>query len=286
MDSQPSYFEGATVLQHQLLSAGIELAHFRHSSDSIPASVEQQHVILIHTEVPSGTQVEQTTDGRYQIAEMRTGDVIIVPAYSTCSSSWNREHSYLALIVKPNVFEKWLREYISGNSVELLPQFMVSDSLLFGVGNALKRELQTSGLGGQLYIDALLGALFAHLLQYYCTQKPIHETYVSGLPKYKLQQILDYIHAHLDQELALADLAAIAQITPNYFATQFKQSTGFAPHQYVIQQRIERAKKLLTNGEEKIADIACQVGFAHQSHLTRHFKRLVGVTPKQFLIQQ
>ncbi|MCC3507513.1 MULTISPECIES: helix-turn-helix transcriptional regulator [unclassified Microcoleus] len=92
--------------------------------------------------------------------------------------------------------------------------------------------------------------------------------------------------SHLDQELALADLAAIAQISPNYFTTQFKQSIGFAPHQYVIRQRVERAKKLLVNGEEKIADIAYQVGFTHQSHLTRHFKRLVGVTPKQFLIQQ
>jgi AraC family transcriptional regulator len=286
IDSQALYFEGAILLQRQLLSTGIELAHFRHSSDSIPTGVEQQHVILIHTEVSAGTQVEQTIDEQYQTAEMKVGDVIIVPAHSTCSSSWNREHSYLALMIKPDVFEKRLREHVVGNSIELLSQFMLSDSLLFGVGNALKQELQTSGLGGQLYIDALLGALFAHLLQYYCTQKPIHESYAGGLPKYKLQQVVDYIHAHLDRELALADLAAIAQISPNYFTTQFKQSIGFAPHQYVIQQRVERAKKLLVNGEEKIVDIAYQVGFTHQSHLTRHFKRLVGVTPKQFLIQQ
>ncbi|MBE9166987.1 helix-turn-helix transcriptional regulator [Pleurocapsales cyanobacterium LEGE 06147] len=88
------------------------------------------------------------------------------------------------------------------------------------------------------------------------------------------------------RNFGLSDLAAIAQISPNYFAIQFKRATGMAPHQYLIRQRIERSKELLVRENLPIAEVAYQVGFAHQSHFTRHFKRLVGVTPKQFLMQQ
>ncbi|MGB6016783.1 MAG: helix-turn-helix transcriptional regulator, partial [Nodosilinea sp.] len=73
-----------------------------------------------------------------------------------------------------------------------------------------------------------------------------------------------------------------AGMSAHYFSQLFKQSTGFAPHQYVIRCRVERAKTLLAQPHTPIADIAYQVGFAHQSHLNRHFKRLVGVTPGQW----
>lgn len=173
-----------------------------------------------------------------------------------------------------------------GQSVELLPQFLLSDPLLYNVGTALKTEVETPGLGGHLYVDSLITTLSAHLLRHYCVQKLSQGMVSGGLPKSKLRQVLEYIDAHLYQDLTLTELAAIAQISPNYFATQFKQSTGQSPHQFVIRQRIERAKELLVAEKGAIADVAYQVGFAHQSHFTRHFKRLVGVTPKQFLARQ
>ncbi|NJP21065.1 MAG: helix-turn-helix transcriptional regulator [Hydrococcus sp. CRU_1_1] len=63
----------------------------------------------------------------------------------------------------------------------------------------------------------------------------------------------------------------------------FKQSTGLSPHRYVIQHRIERAKELLHCQELSISDISTQLGFADHSHFTRYFKRIIGVTPKQFV---
>ena len=68
-----------------------------------------------------------------------------------------------------------------------------------------------------------------------------------------------------------------------YFSRLFKQSTGLSPYQYVIQQRVKRAQQLLQEGKLKISEIAITCGFAHQSHLNNCFRRLTGVTPKQFL---
>jgi len=97
----------------------------------------------------------------------------------------------------------------------------------------------------------------------------------------QLQQVLVYINTHLDRELSLAEIAQVINISPTYFASLFKSTTGISPHQYVIQQRVERAKLMLAKTDLAIADIALQVGFSSQSHLTQQFKQLTGMTPKQ-----
>ncbi len=110
-----------------------------------------------------------------------------------------------------------------------------------------------------------------------------------GLTRTQLQQVLDYIQTHLDsaeptlreRDLSLAELAETLNLSPTYFATAFKQAIDISPHQYVIQQRVERAKLMLKKTDLAIADIALQVGFSSQSHLTQQFKRLTGMTPKQ-----
>jgi AraC family transcriptional regulator len=96
-----------------------------------------------------------------------------------------------------------------------------------------------------------------------------------------LQQAINYIHTHLDRDLSLAELASAINISPTYFASLFKQAMGILPHQYVIQQRVEQAKMMLKRTDLAIADIALQVGFSSQSHLTQQFKRITGMTPKQ-----
>lgn len=95
--------------------------------------------------------------------------------------------------------------------------------------------------------------------------------------------VIDYINAHLELNLGVGELANVVQMSPYYFTRLFKQSTGLTPHQYVIRRRVERAKQLLLQGKLTIAQVAYTVGFAHQSHLNRHFKRWLGMTPKILL---
>lgn len=110
---------------------------------------------------------------------------------------------------------------------------------------------------------------------------PTIEANCKGLTHTRLQQVLDYIQTHLDRELSLTELAEVINVSSNYFASLFKQTMGISPHQYVIKQRVERAKVMLKKTDFAIADIALQVGFSSQSHLTQQFKRITGMTPKQ-----
>ncbi len=113
------------------------------------------------------------------------------------------------------------------------------------------------------------------------TTTPTIEFKRKGLTHLQLQQVLDYVQTHLDRDLSLAELAETLNLSPTYFATAFKQEIEVSPHQYVIQQRVERAKLMLSKTDLAIADIALQVGFSSQSHLNQQFKRLTGMTPKQ-----
>jgi AraC-like DNA-binding protein len=82
-------------------------------------------------------------------------------------------------------------------------------------------------------------------------------------------------------------MAAVTRRTSCHFARQFKAATGLPPHQYVIMRRVERAKQFLQSGTDlSLADVAIGVGFSDQSQFSKHFKRLVGVTPRQFGVLQ
>lgn len=151
---------------------------------------------------------------------------------------------------------------------------------------ALRHELLTGGQGGRLCAESLANVLVVQLIRQ-MSNRPSSNGGIRGsggrLAPHALRAVEDYIHVHLDQNIALADLADVAQLSEFHFARLFKQTTGLPPHQFVIRQRVTRAKRLIAAGRLSLAQIAIDVGFSDQSQLNRHFKRLVGVTPKRFV---
>ncbi len=99
----------------------------------------------------------------------------------------------------------------------------------------------------------------------------------------RLRQVVERIHDESDTSLTVADLAASAGLSKSHFARSFTARTGLSPHQYLLRVRLRRAEHLLAFTDMSISDVAHRVGFAHQSHLHRHFVRWTGVTPSQFV---
>jgi AraC family transcriptional regulator len=148
---------------------------------------------------------------------------------------------------------------------------------------AIDAELTSGGAGGRLLTESLGNVLAVHLIRHAMGDDRAAHQPRGGLPRHKLRAAIEYIEEHLDSELALDDLAAVVHLSPYHFARRFKISIGLPPHQYVIARRVERAKQLLRGGDDlSLAQIAARAGFWDQGHFTRHFKRLVGVTPKHF----
>src|SRR2546425_1482809 len=105
---------------------------------------------------------------------------------------------------------------------------------------------------------------------------------VNTLPGCRLRRVTEYIEQNLDKELRLAELAALAYMSPYHFARLFKCSTGVPPHRFVVRQRVARASAFLATPDLAIAQIARMVGFRTPSHFTTVFRRVTGVTPRGY----
>lgn len=277
--------------QNSLLSSnnlnwdGIHLGYYRLPPHSIPENSRQQNLIVISPKIPPGIKIEQKFDGQFRSGQINDGDITIVPANMPHQASWNQEHSYILISLDRDKLASFA-PLTDLDAVELIPCFHKADPLILGIGLALKTEIESNNSGGHLYIDSLTATLSAHLLRHYSTRKFTIPENRQGLPQYKLRQVISYINDQIDRNFTLAELAALVNMSPSYFSSLFKISMGCAPHQYLIRRRVDRAKILLREGKLTIAEIAHSLGFAHQSHLNRHFKRLVGITPKIFQKQK
>jgi AraC family transcriptional regulator len=227
------------------------------------------------------------SDKRLHESIFQKGDSLLVPAgqssYWRCQGS-KPNQTELHIHLQPELIEQVAEaSEIDAQELDLINRLCKQDLHLQNIAMLLFNELRSDGLMGQLYVESLTQALVIYLLRHYSGAPPKIITSVSRkLTSAQMQQALDYIHAHLSQDLSLVQIAEVINITPTYFASLFKRAVGISPHQYVIQQRVEQAKSLLKSKTDlSITDIALQVGFSSQSHLTQQFRRLTGITPKQ-----
>jgi AraC family transcriptional regulator len=132
----------------------------------------------------------------------------------------------------------------------------------------------------------LSSALAVHLLRENGAAVQGSKTEYGGLSRKKLAQALEYIQDQLDTDLTVSGIAQAVGLSSDHFARLFKKSTGQTPYEYVVEARVRKAKDLLTTGKLTISEAAFHVGFADQSHLTRHFKRVFGLPPKRLLQEQ
>lgn len=265
--------------------SGVLVQQYQYQSSSTVCEMEVPALSDHWLNLPLGNpaQLTQKRDDRLHESIVQKCHSIFVPAGQP--SYWRSEASetdetMLHIHLNPELVRQ-VAETSELDQIDLVNCFSKHDLHLHQIAMLLLSELKSDGMMGQLYVESLTQVLIIHLLRHYSTSTQNIAPKHGGLTTSQLRQAIDYVQAHLDQDLSLAQIAAAISISPTYFSRLFKRATGSSPHQYVIQQRVERAKVLLKTTDLALANIALQVGFSSQSHLTQHFKRLTGVTPKQ-----
>jgi len=212
------------------------------------------------------------------------GDICIVPAGVPFFYQWDGEDQFLRIRITAQFLHQVAQEVIEidPDRLELLPEFRVRNPQLEQIGTMLLTELKNGGPAGRLYVESLTNLLAVHLLRNHSATQLRVALYNGGLSDRQLLLVTDYINDHLDQDIKLSDLAQLLGMSQFHFSRLFKQSMGVTPHQYVLQQRVERAKQLLKETKLSVMEIALLCGFSSHSHLGKWFRQHIGMTPKAY----
>ena len=159
----------------------------------------------------------------------------------------------------------------------LAPRPMFTDPGIIRLAQLFAEECENDQPHSRLYGDNLSMALLLALSR--MTAPESGSVRHGQLAPWQLRRVTDYLAAHLAEDIPLQTLSDLVKLSRSYFSRAFKVSTGLAPHQWLLQARISKAKQLLLETRRPLAQVAIDVGFADQAHFTRTFRRDAGESP-------
>jgi AraC family transcriptional regulator len=248
------------------------------------AITPSMHVLALFFRPP-----EKFYDLRYEGVTRDTpppaGSIVVAPAGSSVLLRWQGNRDSLHVYLEPSMVAR-----VAAESFELDPSQAVVPSIvglnlpeLRSAMLAVDAELKSGDLGGPLMAESLANILAVHLIRHTTGARRLPASVDGVLRPRKLRTVIEYIMENFGGSPTLEQMAAVVHLSPYHFARQFKAATGLPPHQYVIARRVERAQQLLrADGELGLVEVALRVGFSDQNKFSLHFKRIVGVTPRQF----
>jgi AraC family transcriptional regulator len=240
------------------------------------------HSLLLFMHTPK--EFEARYEGISRVVPPPTGSILMVPAGSPARWRWSNHSDSLHVFLEPGLVARVAAEAfdLDPARVSLPPLDGLDLPPLRAAMLAVNDELTAGAGGNQLAAESLAQLLAVHLIRNASAPRPPARRADGALPRVRLRAVVDFVEGHLDADLTLGRMAAVAHLSPYHFARQFKAATGVPPHRYVIARRVEHAKQLLQGGDLALAEVAAQAGFSDQSQFSQHFKRLVGVTPGHF----
>ncbi len=259
----------------------IERREIEPSASCFPAGTSE-HLIFVN--LAEGHCVREGVDEISDHA-IEAGHVSIHPSEKPVSWQWDTRLSFIMLALEPAFLDQVAERVfdLDPSTLELQTVERQRDPVITHIAGVLSREALAGDAGSRLLAQSLANQLGVHLIRHYTTHTPELAAEPAVLPPRAVTQSIDFINENYARDISLSEIAEAAHLSPFHLARLFKRTTGLTPHQYLVQVRVNSARALLTAGAgtRSLAEIALAVGFADQSHLTRHFKRVLGVTPKQ-----
>jgi AraC family transcriptional regulator len=213
------------------------------------------------------------------------GALLLDPGMS--ARTQGRDTSYLTLTISPSfILDCAARTRLvgAGASVSFRSSLVERDERLARLARDLADELLQEEAGQEMVIAALMEQLVIHLLRHHSNVRRSEELELSrvGLVDRRIRRAIELMHAHLDRDLPLEEIAAAAYLSPFHFARLFKKLTGASPHAYLATLRSTHAQTLLAETDLSISEVSASVGYSSASHFAKAFRQATGLTPRAF----
>lgn len=219
--------------------------------------------------------------GKSYDSTFRPGDIALVPRGTDVIQERTGMNEQLLLFFSPTLLGDVALQSadIDPARIELVERFAAPEPLVFAIGQAYLGALQEPGFAADLYLESLTHTLILHLLRGHAFFPPRSAAPAGELASQQVRDVRDYIHAHSDRNVTLAELATVVHLSPYYLTRLWKQTTGQPLHRYILAQRLAEGKRLLQTTDLPVAAIAAQLGFTDHSHFSYQFKREYGIPP-------
>ena len=205
------------------------------------------------------------------------GDLTLIPA-GWRTTSWTRTSlDFLQVELCPAL----VRRAAGGAADTDLPcLFSFEDPLARELALSMATEAQEQGPAARMYVESAAIVLAQRLLS--LKGRPMAPGPRRGLPAAVLRRAKEFLQEEMNRNPGVTELSAAVGMNVHHFARMFKRSTGVAPHQYLGNIRLERAKRLLADGRASIIEIAYEIGYANPSQFSAFFRKRTGLSPTEF----
>jgi AraC family transcriptional regulator len=242
--------------------------------------VDWRHVLCLHLGDP--VVVSYGSSERERPGLRIHGQFCVVPSGSSTRWILSQPAKSLLLRLRPSILEETAyASGISSGDVDLKASIHIRDRQIEQIGWMMQLEANEGHSSGRLFADSLASALAARLISLQFRVTATDGNQVRRLPALRLRRVVEYIEAHLDHDLGLAELASVAGYSLSHFKPLFRHAVGMPAHRFVMERRVQRARTNLLEGKKSVTEIAFETGFSHPSHMARRMRSILGFSPSQ-----
>jgi len=276
----PKYVPGAvTAASDDLGWNGVWLRGYRYAALDVVVPPVRDFTIVSYCR--GTTFMERQCEGAWTQTHCAPGDVSLLTRSQRSHWHWTEEIDVSHVYLSENLVSRICTE-ITGRclaDVRLHDVLKSYDPIVTAGVAAIAREAQQQALGGTLYVEAVATQLAVHLLRNYASVTFPEPAGKGRLSPAQFRRLREYIDSRLHEPLNLETLAEVVGVGMWTFTRHFRESFGRTPHAYIIERRIDRARRLLAQSRMPIKEVASACGFADQAHMTRVFRAHLRTTP-------
>lgn len=281
-DLIPDWIPGERTVDSSPLGwRGLTLKGYRYPDQEANIPLMRDYMIVVYEGVRA--TMERSSGGPWRGDAVEKGVISLLTRAEQSVWRWNRPIRVKHIYVGHEIIEQIANQVFEKDLDRIRIEDLVraEDQVVPLYLKMLERELHGEGLGEKLYIESICSQLAIHLLRHYAHVE-FRSPKLGSLSPHLRRTLIEFIDENLTEDITLDDLAGLAGLSTYHFSRKFKADLGMAPHAYVISRRVEKAKRLLKSDRLPLKFVAAECGFTDQSHLSRIFRKLLGVTPNDF----
>jgi AraC family transcriptional regulator len=286
-DQLPAWVPGRlTVHSPDVGWDGLSVRGYRYGPSDVVVPPLRDHAVVAYRR--GTTPMRRCVHASWAAEDLRPGDVSLLTRAVESHWVWPRDIEVVHVYLTHDELAATCRQVYERDvdDIELHDTVKADDPAIHRTVMQIAREAAEGAAGSKLMVDSLSCQLAVQLLRKHAHVLFRESGGSDGLTAAQDREVRDYIRQHLAESISLDDLAAVAGLSRFHFTRKFRTTMGATPHAFVLQQRVERARALLERTGTSLLDIAAICGFADQPHLTREFKKRIGVPPGRYRSRQ